>query len=233
MSETAYSWIALGLGLLFAVLLFVHATFGMKKREFNYARLAARAAVFGAISTILYIVPIFNFNLPFLPSFLALHFEEIPAFIAGYAYGPFTAFVVILMKTLIKLPMTNTLGVGELTDFILNIAFILPATLIYKKWRNFKGVFLGFGLSFLIQNVVALFLNVYAMIPFYIFMMGYPEDALLAMCQAVNANVTDLKWSYAFLCVLPLNVIKDSLVLLLVFFIYKVLHKPLRFEAAK
>ena len=34
---------------------------------------------------------------------MKVHFDEIPAFIAGYAYGPFTALIVILVKTIIKL----------------------------------------------------------------------------------------------------------------------------------
>ena len=58
------------------------------QRKFNSTRFIARVAIFGAFASILYVVPIFTINLPFIPSFLSLHFDEIPCFIAGFAYGP-------------------------------------------------------------------------------------------------------------------------------------------------
>ena len=49
----------------------------------NYPRWALLLWSFAAMSTILYIVPIFQIRLPFVPSLMALHFDEIPAMIAG------------------------------------------------------------------------------------------------------------------------------------------------------
>jgi len=230
MSDDVWSIITLIAAILFFVALFAHYFRDAKKAQFDYPRLVARVAVFGALSTILYLVPVFNLSLPFLPSFLSLHFEEIPAFIGGFAYGPAVAVLVLIIKTAIKLPFTHTLGVGELTDLVLNLFFVLPSVIIYKKKRSLKGAFLGFAASFLLQNVAALFMNVYISIPFYVFMMGFSEESLLGMCQAVNSNVTDLAWSYGFWCVLPLNVIKDAAVLVVVYLLYKALHKPLRWE---
>lgn len=219
--------------IIFSVALFAVFFKERANTSFNYAKLAARAGIFGAISTILYIVPVFNLKLPFLPSFLSLHFDEIPAFVAGYAYGPWTAVAVLLVKTLIKLPMSSTMGVGELTDFCLSLSFVVVATIIYRKKRNFKGVFIGFFASLLTQNLAALLLNIYVMLPFYIAVMGYDQSQLLALCQMANASVSDLGWSYGFYCVLPLNLIKDGAVLFLTFFIYRTLHKALRFEEVR
>lgn len=230
MEERFYKIVNLILLILFLLGLFAHYFKEHEKKDFNYARLIARSSIFGAISTILYVVPIFNINLPFLPSFLALHFDEIPAFIAGYAYGPVTAVMVLLIKTLIKLPFSSTLCVGELTDFLLSAVFILPSTIVYKKIRNLKGVFVGFALGLVLQNVAALILNIYVMLPFYIFVMGFSEESLLSLCQLANSSITDLKWTYGFLAVLPLNLIKDSIVLFVTFFAYRFLHKALRFE---
>ena len=230
MEERIRRYLSLAMFILLLVAFFFSYFKERGKRSFNYSRLIARAAVFGAISTILYVVPVFNLSLPFFPSFLSLHFDEIPAFIAGYAYGPFTALVVILIKTLIKLPMSSTLGVGELTDFILSSSFVLSATILYKKKRNFVGVFSGFGISLIIQNVVALLLNIYVMLPFYIAVMGYDESQLLSLCQMANSSVENLEWSYGLCCVLPFNLFKDACVLVLTFLIYKILHKPLRWD---
>ncbi|HAS56584.1 MAG TPA: hypothetical protein DCR94_05020 [Firmicutes bacterium] len=231
MEDRFYRIATLALSLFYFVVLFAHYLKGREKKNFNYARLMARSAIFGALSTILYVVPIFSINLPFLPSFLSLHFDEIPAFIAGYAYGPLTAFLVLFIKTLIKLPFSQSLSVGEFTDLILSAIFLLPSTLIYKKMRNLKGVFAGFVVGFFLQNVAALILNIYVMLPFYIFVMGMSEESLLSLCRLANASINDLKWSYGLFAVLPLNVIKDSIVLFVTFFAYRFLHKALRFES--
>lgn len=224
------SWIVLGASLVATIVFVILYSKYMKKKEFSWARFAARVAIFGALSTILYVVPVFQLKLPFLPSFMELHFDEVPAFIAGYAYGPFTALIVILVKTLIKLPFSNTLCVGELADFIFSSAFVLPAAFIYKKIRNLKGVFIGFGVSFVLQILVASLMNVYAILPFYMQVMNYPYDVIMNMCTEANPLVKNLGLDYVLWVVVPLNVIKNTIVLVLTYFIYKGIHKSLRWE---
>lgn len=224
------SWITLGLALVYAIL-FVRVYASEKRRaSFNWVRFSSRVAIFGAISTILYIVPIFQIQLPFFPTFLQLHFDEIPAFIAGFAYGPLTGFAILLIKTLIKLPLTTTLGVGELSDLVFSTFFVVPAALIYKKMRNMKGVAIGFAVSTVLQLLVSAVLNVYAMLPFYMFVMGFSYSSLLAACQAVNPSIRDLGWTYALYAIIPLNLIKDAAVILVTFFVYRSIHRFLHFE---
>ncbi len=201
-----------------------------RSSSFDWPRFVARVAVFSAISAVLYVVPLFQINLPIFPSFLALHFDEIPIFVCGFAYGPVPALAVILVKTVIKLPFTSTLCVGELSDLLFSTAFVLPAVLVYQKKRNLKGVAIGFALATIIQVVVAMVMNVYAMLPFYMFVMGFSEEALLSMCQAANPAITSLGWPYAFLAVLPLNLIKDAIVIVVTFIVYRTLHVFLRYQ---
>ncbi len=201
-----------------------------EQRKFNSTRFIARVGIFGAFAAILYVVPIFTINLPFIPSFLSLHFDEIPAFIAGFAYGPLSGLSVILIKTLIKLPMTSTVGVGELTDLLLSGAYVSIAAFIYKKKRNLKGVAIGFGLATLFQLGFAMLLNVYLMIPFYMNLYGIDEAGLLRVMQLANPAIKDIGWSYAFFAVLPFNLIKDVIVIIVTFFVYRSIHKLLRFE---
>ena len=87
--EHIASLIVVGVALLATIVfVIVYSKFVTKQKQFSWARFAARVGIFGALSTILYVVKIFEIHLPFFPSFLALHFDEIPAFIAGFAYGP-------------------------------------------------------------------------------------------------------------------------------------------------
>lgn len=229
------SWIVLGASLVATIVFVILYSKYMKRKEFSWARFAARVAIFGALSTILYVVPVFQLQLPFLPQFMKVHFDEIPAFIAGYAYGPFTALIVILVKTIIKLPMSSTLCVGEFADFLFSVAFVLPAAFIYKKIRNLKGVWIGFAVSFVTQLVVAIVLNVYAILPFYMQVMSqtspyYDYEHILGACAEANPLVKNLDLDYALFIVLPLNLIKNTAVLIVTFFVYKGIHKALRWE---
>ena len=224
------SWIVLGASLVATIVFVILYSKYMKKKEFSWARFAARVAIFGALSAILYVVPVFQLKLPFLPAFMELHFDEVPAFIAGYAYGPFTAFIVIFIKTLIKLPFSGTFCVGELADLIFSSAFVLPAAFIYKKVRNLKGVFIGFGVSFVLQIIVASLMNVYAILPFYMQVMNYPYDAIMDMCSKANPLVKNLGFDYVIFIVVPMNIIKNTIVLVLTYFVYKGIHKSRRWE---
>lgn len=185
-------------------------------------RFIVRAGIFSALSALLYIFV--KFSVPFLPSFLEFHFDEIPAFIASFAYGPLMGIVVLVIKTLIKLPFTQTLCVGELADLIYSLAFILPGAFIYKRHRNIKAVFLGLGIGLVCQLATSLLINVYVMIPFYAFVMGFTEEGILSICQLANPNIIDVKWSLALYGVLPFNALKDVCVIALTFPTYKLLH---------
>lgn len=229
--DQLWNYLAIGIFIIYAVALVIIYSHFQKNREFNWVKFVARVGVFAALSTILYIVPIFQISLPFVPSFMSLHFDEVPALIAGYAYGPWVGEAVILVKTIIKLPMTHTMCVGELADFIFSSVYILPATFIYKKIRNMKGVLIGFGISTLLQILTAMTCNVYWILPFYMNVMGYPAEQLLQMCQKAVPFITDLEWSYAFFGVMPLNIIKDVCVFIITFLCYRTIRKALHWES--
>ena len=139
MGDEVRNWIALAFFFLICVLTIKVYSLQSKAKSYDRVRFMTRVAIFGAISSILYVVDIFQIHLPFLPSFLALHFDEIPAFIAGFAYGPWAGFAVIAIKTVIKMPFTRTLLVGELSDLVFSTVFVVPAALIYKKGAISKG----------------------------------------------------------------------------------------------
>lgn len=191
----------------------------------NITKFIVRVAIFGAISGLLYAVPLLKFPLPIFPSFLELHFDEVPILIAGFAYGPLSALGVLVIKTIIKLPFSSTLFVGELSDILFSAAFVLPASLIYKKHRNFKGAIIGLLIGMILQIVVAVVGNIYVMIPFYMFMYGMSQEQLLAICQLANPAITDVGWTYGIFAVLPFNLIKDAIVVVITFLVYKSTHK--------
>ena len=191
-------------------------------------RFIARTAVFAAISIVLYTIPFLKFSLPIFPSFLEIHLDEIPAFMAGFAYGPLAGFLVILVKTLVKLPLSSTACVGEVADFIYSVAFVVPATIIYKKHRSIKGALVSMLVATIVQLAVASSVTSFVMLDIYGKLFHLSRGTILKMCQAVNPlfkNVTDTGTSFLFrfmlLVSVPFNAIKDAIVVLVTFLLYK------------
>ena len=56
-------------------------------------------------------------------------------------------------------------------------------------------------------------------------MYGMSAEQLLFICQLANPNISDVGWTYGLIAVLPFNVIKDAIVILATFLIYKSSHK--------
>ena len=77
-----------------------------------------------------------GFSVPFMPAFIKMDLSELPALIGSFAMGPLCGVVVCLIKNVLHLFITTTGGVGELSNFILGVAFVLPAGLIYKHKRT-------------------------------------------------------------------------------------------------
>ena len=215
--------------ILFLVLSFFTALFYGKEfrrsdEKVPIVKAMARVGVFASIATILYVVPGLQFNIPIFPSFLKFHFDEIPALIAGFAFGPFSSFGIIVIKTLIKLPLggSETMFVGEISDLIYSCALVLPAAFIYQKHRKFKFAALGLGIGFVLELIVSLLLNIYVMIPAYMYFFGMDESALLRMFPPFITNAT---WGYGLMAVLPFNAIKNTVVVAVTLLIYKPLHR--------
>lgn len=197
----------------------------------NKTRKIAVTGVFGALATLLYVLPFFKFPLPFLPPFLEFNFSDIPPLIAGFTYGPLVAFLVHLIKILIKLPLSHTACVGELADFIIGLLFVLPATIYYKKNKSKKGALIGFIISTFIATIGACLVNRYLLIPFYSKIYGL--ETVLAMARGVNSHITNIEWSLVLWGVLPFNVLKNTIVCALSFILYKKISNVIKKYGAK
>ena len=196
------------------------AKFFLKANQIT-TRFIARTAVFAAISIVLYTVPGLKFSLPIFPAFLEIHLDEIPAFMAGFAYGPLSGFLVILIKTVVKLPITGTAGVGELADFIYSVVFVVPAAIIYKKHRTLKGAGVAMLVAMVAQIVTSSFVTTFIMLDAYSFLYHMPKSVILGMCQKINPAITDLGFPFLLMVALPFNALKDGIVVIVTFLLYK------------
>lgn len=107
----------------------------------NKVEYIVKLAMYSALAFVLYNI---KFPLPFMfPSFLDIQISELPALIAGFSMGPISGCLVIIIKCLLKFPLSSTFFVGEATDILLGICFVLPSSLIYNSRKNKKPRFWG------------------------------------------------------------------------------------------
>ena len=190
------------------------------KKIFTLKNIAA-IGVFTAVATLLYCIPGLQFSIPLAPPFMKIHFDEVACLIAGLAYNPVVGVMVLLLKYLIKLPMdAANLWIGVLADFIYGLALVLPASLIYHKWRSLKGAVVSIVVGFASSVIVSSFLGLYIIFPIYGWALG--EQAVIGMFQVLDpkiSSVTDFRIAYEIL--LPFNLIKNVFVCVVTFLIYK------------
>ena len=191
------------------------------------AAVVAKIAVLTAISFVLYLL---KFNLPFMfPSFLEMQFSELPAMLAGFSMGPVAGVLVVVFKCLLKLPLTSTAYVGELTDIIIGVAYVLPASIIYRLRKDKKHALIGISVG----TVAAVLINRFISIPFYTEMMfGGNFGTIVGICSAIYPNATEETF-YAYylgLGIVPFNLLRTLIMSLLTFLLYKKLSKILHWE---
>ena len=173
-------------------------------------------ALLSALATVLMFV---SFSVPFVPSFIKLDLSELPALIAAFSMGPLSGVAVCLVKNLVNLLFTYSMGVGELCNFLLGVAFVLPAGLIYKKHNNRKGALIGALTGALTMGVISIFINYYLVYPVYAKLL-MPMDAILGMYQAINPKVSNL-WQALCFFNAPFTFVKGLISVAITFLIYK------------
>lgn len=200
-----------------------------KTKKHIAAAIIAKVAILTAISWILYVVV--KFPLPFLfPSFLDMQISDLPALLGGFSMGPFWGCLIVVAKCLLKMPMSSTGCVGELADILMGIAFVLPASIIYKNNKSKKGAFIGLLTGMFCGVVVAVVANRFLLIPFYVeVMFAGTIDPLVNMVSSLYAKVTaDNFYAYYLgLAVVPFNILRYVICGGITFAVYKSLSKIL------
>lgn len=195
----------------------------------------AKLAILTAISFVLYTYV--KFPLPFMfPSFLDMQFSELPALLAGFSMGPFSGCLVIVLKCLMKLPLSSTSFVGELTDIIIGIAFVLPASIIYRISKDKKHAITGLLTGTLLTVIVSVIINRFVSIPFYVeVFFGSNWQILINMLSVLYPGITRSNFYtyYLLLGIVPFNILRSFVVSFLTFLLYKRLSKLLHWEGTK
>ncbi|GKV55461.1 riboflavin transporter FmnP [Sporosarcina sp. NCCP-2222] len=170
-------------------------------------------AMLGSISTVLMQL---NFPLPALPPFLKVDFSEIPAVLAIMTMGPIAGISVELLKNVLYWFMSGSptgVPVGEIANFTTGVLFIMPIYYIFKRVQSTKGLTAGLIIGTVSMAVGMSVLNYAVFLPMYSYFLNMPPYVGDAMFDVIVKGI------------LPFNLIKGALLMVVFLLLYKSLHK--------
>ncbi len=173
-------------------------------------------ALLGAVASVLMF---FSFSVPFMPNFIKMDLSEMPALVAAFSMGPLSGAAVCLIKNVVNVFSTTTAGVGELSNFLLGVAFVVPAGFIYKFKKNRLGALIGSLTGSVAMAVIGLPINYFVTYPLYI-KMGFPLDIIIGMYQDILPSVDGLL-TCLIVFNLPFTLMRGIVDSALTFLIYK------------
>ena len=180
-------------------------------------------AMLSAISLVLMML---EFSVPLMPGFIKLDISELPALLGSFSLGPVYGAVICIVKNLLHLTQTTTGGVGELSNCLLGIAFVIPAGIMYKKAKSRKGALIGSLVGAVCMAVVSVPINFFLTYPVYTLFM--PMEGIIGAYQIILPFVDNLLECLVIFN-LPFTFVKGMLDVLLAFLVYKplspLLHK--------
>ncbi|MEG1528463.1 MAG: ECF transporter S component [Clostridia bacterium] len=191
--------------------------------KFFTAKNIARMAILTAVSYILYMFVKFPLGFIF-PIWLDIQFSDMPALIGGFAIGPLASVIIIVLKCCLKMPFTSSVCVGELCDILIGIAFVLPASLIYKHKKSKKNALIGIACGMACALVASVLANRLIIIPFYVeAMFGGNWQGLLDVVGKLYNGVTKDTFYVYYIClaVIPFNIIRLTIVGAITYLLYK------------
>ncbi len=186
----------------------------------------AFVGLMGALSAVLMLL---RFPIPFMPPFMSFDLSGVMEMLGGFMFGPGAAFCIILVKILLQLVIQGSfsLGTGEIQNLILSSCYVLPAVLLYYRGKTKKRAAAGMAVSTVLVSVVAVFTNLYMIIPFYANLMGQRMEDFVAMCTAVNPMMKDTL-TMAVFGIVPFNLIKYGATSVVTFLVYKKLSRLIK-----
>ena len=166
----------------------------------------------GMLSSISVVLMLFNFPLPPFPAFLEIDFSDMPALIAAITMGPVAGILVEFFKNLLDWVFSGAptgVPVGQMANFATGILFILPVSFIFNRFKTVKGLVVGLVTGSVTMAVGMSVLNMYVFLPMYTKFLGMEAVVGDALAEMIVKGI------------LPFNLIKGILLMVIMLFLYK------------
>lgn len=171
-----------------------------------------RIAILAAAASILFLLEI-----PIV-AFYKLDLSNIPVMLGAFSMGTVPGLIILGLKSLIGLLHSSSAGVGELADFIMGAALLIPASMIYHRNKTRKNALVGMIIGTICTAVVGVLVNKFIMLPFYMGAFHMDMDAIVAFA---NVGGVDTEWKLLLLITGPFNLLKGAVLSAVTFLIYK------------
>ena len=171
-----------------------------------------RMAILTAIAFILFLVQI-----PVV-AFYKLDLSNIPVLLGAFSMGTVPGIIILALKCSLALLRTTSAGVGDLADFLMSAALIIPASVIYHRNKTRKTALIGMAVGTLCMVVVGVLANKFIMLPFYMGAYHMDMDGIL---KFANVGGIDSEWKLLLLITAPFNLLKGVVLSIVTGLIYK------------
>ena len=142
--------------------------------------------------------------------------------IITFAFGPvagiLTEFIKILLKVMFR--STTTAFVGELANFCVGASLVLPSSIIYIFNKTRKGALIGSIVGTLVMTVFGSTFNAVYLLPKFAQLYGMDLSKIIGMGSVINPAVNNVT-NFVLLMVVPLNLLKGSLISVITILLYK------------
>lgn len=184
------------------------------KRNENAMFNLTRCGLLSAMAVILFYIEI-----PVV-AFYKLDLSTLPAILAGFAMGPIQGVAVIVVKNLVHMLGTSTACVGELADILMSCAFVVPASLYYRKHKNRKSALMAMLIGSAAMVLVSVLVNYFILIPAYQVLMNLPLEVIIGMGQKVFGFI-DTTVELVLAITAPFNIFKAVVLSVVTYLLYK------------
>lgn len=187
----------------------------------NNKLITTKLTVTAMLTAVAVVLQYIEVSIPIVPSFLKLDFSDIPELIGSFVIGPLWGVIICLLKNLIHLPFTSSVGVGEFSNFILGAIFVFVAGMIYKYHKSKKGALVACVCGALAMAVMSIVTNYFIVYPIYAQLWaGGDMNVIINMYKAL-LPVSDTLMKSLLIFNLPFTFAKEIIVAAITMFIYK------------
>ena len=153
-------------------------------------------------------------------AFYKLDLSTMPAILAGFAMGPVQGAAVVIVKNLVHMLGTSTACVGEMADILMSCAFVIPASLLYRRNKTRKGALRAMLAGGAAMTVAGVLVNYFILIPAYQVLMNLPLEVIIGMGQKVLSFV-DSTLKLVIFITAPFNLLKAAVLSGTTYLLYK------------
>ncbi len=192
----------------------------MVGKKVSTTRRVALIAIMGALAFVLMSI---EFPLPFIaPPYYKFDLSEVAVLIGGFSLGSLAAVCMEALKIVLHLLFkgTSTAFVGEIANFLMGLAFVLPATLIYKNHKTKKNAWIGLCIGTLTMALIAVFANYFLLLPAYAYFFHMSIESIVKAGHAIIPLIHN-PLGFVLFSVLPFNLLKGSIVSICTLLLYK------------